>query len=65
MTNPLVGMSVGAWAVFIMVCVVGEFKWWAWMLWTPWLMFATLAPIFWWCKNRNDQVEGSEGSEAE
>lgn len=46
--NPFMGMSIGAWLAFLVVLPVVEFKPWAWMLWVPWLGFATLAPLLWW-----------------
>ena len=60
MTNPFVGMTVGAWMVFLAACAAGQFKWWAWLLWVPWLTFATLAPVVWWWKHRkpNGSLDG-------
>ncbi len=44
----LIGLPVGAWLVFLFIVISGaELKPWAWMVWTPWLTFATIAPIAW------------------
>lgn len=58
MSNPFLGMTVGAWGVFLLTCGVADFKWWAWMLWVPWLTFVTLAPLVWWCKHRKPNAGG-------
>ena len=55
--NPFVGMSVGAWLVFLWALGVADFKPWAWMLWVPWLTFATLAPVVWWWRHRKPNAE--------
>ena len=52
MNNPFIGMTAGAWMVFLLTCGVADFRWWAWMLWVPWLTFATIAPVVWWWKHR-------------
>lgn len=52
MNNPFIGMTAGAWMVFLLTCGVADFRWLAWMLWVPWLTFATLAPVVWWWKHR-------------
>lgn len=62
--NPFIGLSLGAWSVFIPVSLVSEFKPWAWMLWVPWLTFATLMPVVWWVRNRsgsNDKALAQPG----
>ena len=52
MSNPFLGMTVGAWMVFLSACCAGPFKWWTWMVWVPGLTLATLAPLVWWWKHR-------------
>ena len=50
--NPFTGAAIGAWAIFLLTCLAGQFKHWAWALWVPWLSFATIAPLAWAWKHR-------------
>jgi hypothetical protein len=50
--NPFIGMAVGAWAVFLIAAMAATFKPWAWLIWVPWLSFATIAPLVWAWKHR-------------
>ena len=62
MHNPFIGMTVGAWVIFLGAYMVTEFKPWAWMLWVPWLLFVTIAPIIWWLGNRK-KTRGNNGTD--
>jgi len=52
MENPFKLFPAPAWTVFVLVCFTADFKPWAWMVWVPWLTFATAAPVVWWWKHR-------------
>jgi hypothetical protein len=45
-------MMIGAWTVFFISLIVGNYASWAWYLWVPWLSFVTLGFVWHWWKRR-------------
>ena len=56
--NPFIGATCGAWAVFLLLSLVAEWKApWALWVWGVWLSIVTLAPIIWWFNQWSKQEE--------